>query len=287
MVCAAPDAGTLQQQIDRERPMKLPNQAAPLEPAPKPLKSIPSETIIVKAFVFSGNTLLTSEYLASVIADYLNRPINFNELQEAASAVAAAYREAGWVVQAYIPGQDITEGTITIQIIEAVFGDTRFDGSSSLRLKMDYMLGAIETAQVKGEPRNAKKLDRVILLMDDLPGITAAGSLRKGKGPNETDLVLKMADEPLINAEVDVDNTGPRSTGKERISGKLYVNSPLGIGDQITTDLIHSRGNDYGRLAYSIPVGMDGWRVGVAASYLSYDLIADDFCTPSKHMRQN
>ena len=36
--------------------------------------------------------------------------------------LAAAYREAGWVVRAYLPQQDIAGGTVTIQIVEAIFG---------------------------------------------------------------------------------------------------------------------------------------------------------------------
>jgi hemolysin activation/secretion protein len=41
--------------------------------------------------------------------------------------------------------------------------------------------------------------------------------------------------------------------------------------------LIHSDGSDYARLAYSLPVGYNGWRVGASGSTLKYKLIAADF----------
>ncbi|NBV82211.1 MAG: ShlB/FhaC/HecB family hemolysin secretion/activation protein, partial [Actinobacteria bacterium] len=145
-----------------------------------------------------------------------------------------------------------------------------------MRFPNERLLSAIDAAQDKGQPLNANKLDRAILLLDDLPGIAVAGSLRKGEGENETDVGLKIADEPLANGEISADNTGARSTGVERLTGNLYINSPLRVGDQLSANLIHSRGTDYGRLGYSIPVGYDGWRVGVSGSSLHYKLVSEE-----------
>ena len=275
-ILAAPDAGQLQQQIDREREIALPKQSTPVEVAPQPLKSLPSETVTVTAFSFNGNTLLTTQQLSPIVETYLNRQLSFTELQQAAAAVAKAYRDAGWIVRAYLPKQDITEGTVTIQIVEAIFGGTQLEGSPT-RISESRLLSTIETYQAKGQNLNTDQLDRAILLLDDLPGVTVAGSLQKGAGENETDLVLKTADEPLINAEVNADNAGARATGSNRISGNVYLNSPLKLGDQATLNLIHSRGNDYARLAYSLPVGVNGWRIGASGSYLEYDLVEGDF----------
>lgn len=273
-----PDAGALQQQIERERKPVLPPSAIPIKPAePSELKPTVGITVTVKSFRFAGNTLLTTEALAPVVANYLNRPLDFSELQQATAAIANAYRKAGWVVRAYLPKQDINEGIVTIQIVEAVLGGTQLEGNPPLRVKAERLLGAVDAAQPKGAPINANQLDRSLLLLDDLPGITVSGSLKKGQGANETDLVLKVTDEPLLNGEVGIDNTGSRATGADRITGNLYLNSPFGFGDQAIANLIHSLGNDYGRLTYSIPVGNNGWRIGLSGSYLSYDLVADDF----------
>lgn len=275
-VQAAPDAGQLQQQIDREREIALPQKSTPVEVAPQPIKSLPSETVTVSAFAFNGNTLLTTEQLTPIVAGYLNRPLGLAELQQAATAVAKAYREAGWIVRAYLPMQDITEGTVTIQIVEAVFGGTQLEGSPT-RISETRLLNTVDQYQTKGQNLNTDQLDRAILLLDDLPGVAVAGSLQKGQGENETDLVLKTADEPLINAEISADNSGSRSTGSNRINGNLYLNSPLKLGDQASLSVLHSRGTDYARLAYSIPVGQQGLRIGASGSYLNYDLVEGDF----------
>lgn len=269
-----PDAGVLQQQIERERSMRLPPQGAPA-PAVSPADMRPVEGMVVtiREFRLAGNTLLGSEELLPVLAPYLNRPLRFGDLQDAAAAVARRYREAGWIARAYLPEQDIKDGIIIIQIVEAVFGSLRHEGDESGRVSRALIEEIFQHQQAPGRALNADALDRALLLADDLPGVTVAGNLAQGRGPAQTDLILKAAGEPLLTGEAALDNTGTRSTGQERLTANLSLASPLRLGDQMTGNLIHSEGSDYGRIAYSLPVGADGWRIGINASELNYRLI--------------
>jgi len=276
---AVPTAGSLQQQIDleRERTNQLPKSVTPKKAAPQPLKDTLTQKVTVQSFAFSGNTLLTSQQLNSVVVSYLNRPLSFTELQQAAIDVANAYRKTGWIARAYLPQQDITAGRVTIQIIEAVFGGASLEGESPGRIKAERLIEAVDSAQPTGQHLNADQLDRAILLLNDLPGITVSGSLQKGQGENETDLILKTADEALLNAEAIASNNGTFSTGAERFASNIYLNSPFGIGDQTVANIILSEGNHYARLAYSLPVDSSGLRIGASGSYLNYDLVNGDF----------
>lgn len=274
----SPDAGTLLQQIERGRGAALPRPSVPqVAPLPQPMRPRTGITVTVSAFRFAGNTLLDAEVLASAVTGFLNRPLDFTELQQAAAAVAEAYRKAGWIVRTYLPQQEIKDGVVTIQIVEAVFGRGRFEGDPPRRVATERLLPMIEAAQPEGAPLQAEALDRALLLLDDLPGITVAGSLVEGRQDRETDLLLKVADEVLVSGEVGADNAGARSTGGERLTGNVYFNSPLGLGDQLIANLLHTQGSDYGRLAFTLPVGADGWRMGANASTLSYKLIASEF----------
>jgi outer membrane protein assembly factor BamA len=55
--------------------------------------------VTVRQFRFAGNTLLSSDQLAPVLANYLNRPLDYTQLQAAAAAVADVYRAAGSVAR--------------------------------------------------------------------------------------------------------------------------------------------------------------------------------------------
>ena len=176
-----PDAGSLRQQIEQGREATLPRKSLPVKPAEPPaLKALTGQTITLTSFRFAGNTLLGAERLASVVAVYLNRPIDFNQLQDAATAIANAYREAGWTVRAYLPQQDITEGIVTIQIVEAVFGGVQLEGVPATRVSLAQIQRGFDAQQKVGTPLNADALDRALLLADDLPGVAVSGSLREG-----------------------------------------------------------------------------------------------------------
>ena len=273
-----PDAGALQQQIERERQQQLPGRIAPDKPvAPAAMKAAAGVVVTVKQFRFVGNTLMTSEQLAPVVADYLNRPLDFAQLNAAAAAVADVYRAAGWVVRAYLPQQDIKDDVVTLNIVEAVFGKLKLEGTLSKRVGV-RQIDAIFTAQQKpGDALNADTLDRALLLADDLPGVAVAGTLAVGSNERETDLILKLADEPIFVGEAAIDNSGSRSTGESRLTANLNITSPTGMGDLLSSNLIHTQGSDYLRLGYTLPVGNDGWRIGGNVSHLRYELIGADF----------
>jgi hemolysin activation/secretion protein len=279
---AVPDAGSVLRQIEEGRRNELPPRSESEFTAPPPLESLGGATVTVTDFRFVGNSLLTNEELARAVARYVGHPIDFTELQNAAIAVATAYREAGWVVRAYLPQQDITGGAVTIQIVEAVFGTVRIEGNPR-RVATQRLEAIVRTAQTPGAPLNAGSLDRGLLLINDLPGIAATGRLAAGERASETDLVLAVEDGSPIDGSVTLDDVGGRFTGASRVIGSASLNDRLGIGDRADALLLHSEGSDYLRLAYSLPIGSRGWRIGANASQLDYDIITDEFAALDAH----
>lgn len=273
----SPDAGSLLQQIEGARPFQMPPQSAP-QVLPAPMRSLgdATATVTLTGFKFSGNTLIGTEVLRAQLGTYLNRPLSFAELQNAATAVAQVYRQAGWIVRAYLPQQDIQGGVLNIQVVEAVLGTVRMDGVPQ-RVSEVKLKSVFEAAQPVGQPLKADMLDRGLLLMSDLPGVQVSGRLAEGSQHAQTDLVIKPTDGALVTGDLMADNFGSRSTGPERLMASLDLNSPARLGDQATAQLMHTQGSDYARVGYSLPVGHQGWRAGVNTSYLSYKVINQDF----------
>lgn len=249
---------------------------------PAPLQSIGGETITVSTFRFAGNTLLTNEQLTNAVSGFVGRPIDFAGLQNAAIAVASAYRKAGWVVRAYLPQQEITGDAVTIQIVEAKFGAVRLEGEA-IRTSEKRLKRMVEARQKPGAPLKATALDRSLLLINDLPGVSATGRLAPGVHHSDADLALAVVDEALVDGGLTVDNAGSRFTGAERAIAIASLNNRLGIGDQADAVILHGKGSDYVRLAYSWPVGASGWRIGANASHLDYEIITRDFAALDAH----
>ena len=273
-----PDAGSLRQQLEQNRPPPPAQATLPAKSAePPPLSSLKGVVVTVSAFRFSGNTLLASEPLQAAVASFLNRPLDYSQLQGAAAAVAEVYRKAGWVVRAYLPEQDIVGGVVNIRIVEAVFGGTKIEGAAPQRVSLARIQAILNAHQKVGEFLNADELDRALLVAGDLPGVGVSGTLRDGARPGETDLVLRVTDALPIKGNVSADNNGSRSTGTSRLNADLYFNSLLGQGDQISSSFILSEGSNYLRVEATFPVGPKGWRVGANTSALTYRIVAPEF----------
>ena len=273
-----PDAGSLRQQLEQNRPPPPAQATLPAKSAePPPLSSLKGVVVTVSAFRFSGNTLLASEPLQAAVASFLNRPLDYSQLQGAAAAVAEVYRKAGWVVRAYLPEQDIVGGVVNIRIVEAVFGGTKIEGAAPQRVSLARIQAILNAHQKVGEFLNADELDRALLVAGDLPGVGVSGTLRDGARPGETDLVLRVTDALPIKGNVSADNNGSRSTGTSRLNADLYFNSLLGQGDQISSSFILSEGSNYLRVGATFPVGPKGWRVGANTSALTYRIVAPEF----------
>ena len=278
----APDAGALRQQIERppierQQSSPLPPKVVPTPPEPAPDLSNAFVSVSIKSIRFVGNTLLTTEQLSPVVQNYLQQPQNFTQLQQAAQDITSAYRKAGWLARAYLPKQTLSDGVLTIKIVEAAFSGVSLDGAEPARVKAAQVQRLFNHQQALGQPVSVAALDRALLLADDLPGITAAGALVAGRQDGETGIRLKLVDEPLVFGDARVDNTGSRSTGAQRLSASLYLNSPLGIGDLFSASAAHTEGSDYLRLGATAPVGNDGWRLGGNASALNYRVISPEF----------
>lgn len=116
-----PDAGALMRQIEQNSQQSQSQQAAQKRESLPPAMVLGEDTLLtVQRFQFKGNKRLTSEQLQAVAAPFLNRPLNPQALQHLTHAVSEAYRQNGWVVQAYIPRQDLKNGDLTVQVIESI-----------------------------------------------------------------------------------------------------------------------------------------------------------------------
>ncbi|MCF8209116.1 MAG: ShlB/FhaC/HecB family hemolysin secretion/activation protein [Rhodoferax sp.] len=273
-----PDAGAILQEIERNRKPALPAKPSDSKPGESPvLSGLPGDRVTVNRFNFVGNTLIGSEQLASVVAPWLGRAIGFAELREAADAVARHYRDAGWLVRVVLPRQDVTAGQVTLQVVEAVFGGALREGDGPLRLNMSLVMAHFESRLAKGEAVPTEALERALLLADDLPGVKVAGSLRAAAKEGETELVLKLDDEPLWAGDVSGNNSGARSTGSNQLAATLSLASPLGQGELFNASAMAAQGVKYLRLGGSTPLGADGWRAGVSVGAMRYSLVTSEF----------
>lgn len=273
-----PDAGSLRQPLDREHQESLPSQGIALpDGSVVPQAQSGGVAVVVSSFHFVGNSLLSTDQLNVVVAHFVGQRLDLNGLKSAAAAVGAAYRDAGWVVRTALPHQTIENGIVIIQVIESTLGNVVIDGDVPTRVPSAQIIETVRGSQAGGVQLNRKVLERGILLANDLPGVDVTGAMREGTAERETDIGLKVVDEPLLMGRAMLDNSGSRSTGAGRVLLDASLLSPLKIGDQTDASFSHTEGSDYLWGGYTIPVGLNGLRLRVSGSIFHYRLISSDF----------
>jgi hemolysin activation/secretion protein len=274
---AQPSSGSLLQEIESQQPGRfLPAVEPKVLPGTPPIDSTQTEQYFVKSFKFVGNVQISKSDLNLVLKDYVNRSLTFSQLQAATAAISETYRDRGWLVKAYLPSQDITEGTVAIHIIEARLGNVEIDNQSK-RISDEQLNSWINQQITNNEPLSLNHLDRLLLLINDLPGISITGDLRAGKNPGETVLYVTVKDAPAITGQVSVDNFGDTATGIARTTANININGALGFNEQMSLYALYSEGSNYGRLSLAVPVGRDGLRLGINGSFMTYRVVNPAF----------
>ncbi|UEP23694.1 ShlB/FhaC/HecB family hemolysin secretion/activation protein [Burkholderia ambifaria] len=271
-----PGAGQSLRDVETVRPA-LPAPAAPdlAIPArrdePAPAASEAGPRVSVHAFDIEGNRAIDTARLRTLLDDLVGRDLSFAELQQAAGRITTYYREHGYVLaRAYLPHQDIENGVVRIAISEGRYGHIELHNRSRV---LDGVLGQPLGALQPGAVVRGADLERSLMLLDELPGVDARGTLRAGAQPGTTDLVIDAERGRFATGSVELDNFGDPLTGHYRATGSLTVNSPLTLGDQLTLRGLTSNTNQrYYRAAYQLPVGPASTRVGVGYSEMAYRL---------------
>lgn len=284
VMAAPPDAGSILREIG-DKPFQAPPPAKP-EELIKP-KTAPKEPeakgpkVLVRGFKIKGATRFTEEQLKAVISGYIGRELSFGELDEIIKKLAAFYKERGYLARVYMPEQEIKDGIVEIVVVESRLESIEQDKDGKSRISFDRAKRYISNQQPEGELIMIEKMEKGMLLLNDLPGVTVTSSLEAGSKPGMSKQLLKLGSTPLVTANIDVDNTGSRSTGEYRAGLNVNLNNLSGIGDHLSLRTIESfdyariRRSAYGRAAYTVPVGYSGLKIGVSAVSMGYKLGGD------------
>lgn len=272
-----PDAGQVLRDLQpppafTRPPAALPKQAES-EAAPAPGQD--EAKVLVRAISIVGNSAIPSAELQPLVAGLVGAEQTLGQLHAGARRITAYYRERGYLVaRAYLPAQDITEGAVTIHILEGQIAAYRIRNQSRLSDKRARAyLGAVNA----GEVIHSAQLDRGLLLLQDTPGVGAArAALQPGASAGTSDLLVELDPAQAYAARLEADNYGTRATGKYRLGAALAWNSPLGWGDLLSLRAVSSGPHlSYARLAYQVPVGAQGLKLGVAHADTRYELGAE------------
>jgi len=269
-VVAPTQPGQVQQhlQIEEERPevggpaiITLPSENG----KNKPLKE--GVTFEFKGVIFENLTVFTAEQLRPDYEPYLDKEVTLSTLNEIVSNITAHYRNAGYVLsRAVLSPQRIEDGIVRIRIISGYVDKVSFEGVKDTSGLLNDYADKIRDAK----PLNTATLERYLLLIEDLPGVTAHAALRPSPSAHgASDIIITITQKP-VDGSVTVDNRSTRYLGPVEGSVTVNANNALGLYDRTSLRGVSSTSPDemrYAQVDHQEQLDSEGTKVDVSAGY--------------------
>jgi hemolysin activation/secretion protein len=224
---------------------------------------------VLRQIAVTGAVAIPRDRLATAYQPYLGKKVSQADLNAIATAVGDVYRAAGFhLSRAIVPPQDIRDGTIRLQVVEGAITDVVLKGEGAEQFGIRPMLDAV----VAERPALLATLERQLLLINGRPGVriedTALEEIGTATGCFRLTVYLKTWH---FFTSFGIDNLGSSAVGPWQSYATAAFNSYFAAGDSLVVNLSTTptdpRQLAFGRVAYDVPVGTDGARIGASGYY--------------------
>jgi hemolysin activation/secretion protein len=225
-------------------------------------------TLILKDINVVGANVLPSDKLRSVYADKIGKKITLTEVYAIANAITRLYRDNGYILsRAVVPQQEIGNGVVKIQIVEGFISGYSIQGQTA---GADEQIAAYAKQLMSSGTLSAKNLERYLLLMNDLPGVTVRAVLSPSKTTVGGANLTLVTEQKRLEGFGAVDNFGSHYLGEERLTGGLQFNSLFGMTDKVSLSGLWAPDHDelkFFNAGYEQNIGDNGTTLGLSSSY--------------------
>ena len=265
-----PNAGSQLQQIPAA---PVPQKLAPtirIEPGSASAAAASDAVkIVVNSLQVTGTLIYPEAELVALTGFQPGSELTLADLRGMASKITQRYRSNGFfIAQAYLPAQEVSNGVVTIAVVEGQYGKIAVRNQSNLADDLVYsQLDGINT----GNAVLMAPLESRLLLLSDLPGVNVTSTLTPGASVGASDLLVDVTPGQRVTGSIDADNGGNRYTGEYRLGATVNLNNAAGRGDVASLRVLTSgSGLNYARGSYQMQFGKA--TAGVAYSWLGYEL---------------
>jgi len=223
-------------------------------------------TFTLKDIHFQNLTAFTKEDLEPEFKDYLGKPVSLATINDIADKITARYRNAGFILsRAVVPPQSVSGGVVTIKIVEGFINQVIIQGDKT----SSGLLAEYADKIRNSKPLDVATLERYLLLMQDLPGISARAVLRPSPGVADASDVVITVSKKDIDGSLTLDNRGTRYLGPVQGGATVNVNSMFDMYNRtqfhtvMTSDPSEMR---FFQLSHDEQLDSEGTKLTVSAS---------------------
>lgn len=214
-----------------------PGDQAPLSP------EVAALTLNLKGVVLEGNTRFDVAEFVGLWDSLIGQNVTIGDLSGIASEIQTFYRNEGYVFTRALLLQDgLRQGTAQIRVVEGVLGRVTVEESGE---PVGPVLALMQrmAAQLEGlESPHISALERVLLVMNDVPGITRATAVPRSGQDGEVgtvDIVINVERTPIAGI-VFADNRQAPSAGQGLVGASAEYGSFSSAGDTTRITILNS-----------------------------------------------
>jgi hemolysin activation/secretion protein len=270
-------AAQAQTQLNRADPSILERvlpQAIETPPAAAPTLSIARKTVkaearveprLASAIIVEGASEIARSRFSDTLVPYIGRDLSGADLKTLSHAVADVARQAGYpFANAWIEPQGMEGGVLRVRLDAGSLSAVRVIGHANALA--DHLLA---TALVTGRPVRREQLERAILLVGDIPGVSVRESRyvrQDGFG-----ILLVTIAEDRFSGYAQIDNRGSKEVGPLRSTLIGNARGVLRAGDEASIVLAQTPIDPaeffFVRGRYAMSIDANGAIVSASASY--------------------
>ena len=254
------------------RPRAKPPAVIPVPDRPEPPPGAERIEFVLNRIELSGNTALSTAQLGTQWQDALGTRISLTNVYEIAAAITVFYRNEGYILsRAIVPPQEIEKGVVEIEVIEGYIDNVIIDGEPTGRpAQLQTKIDAIKASR----PLHVADMERYMLLINDLSGVSARSVLRPSPSvPGASELVIVL-EETAMSASLSIDNRGTRFVGPAQATATFNLLNILGLYDAtevrlaLARDFSFSESNEltFGSIKHSELITTEGTTLELQAS---------------------
>ncbi len=237
-----PDAGSLSRQIEQEQAPRPTQKTAPdlhLEQSAAPVAPIADQTkIMVKNLQITGAQVFSEADLLTITGFKSQSELTLSSLRNMASKIAHYYHQHGYfMAQAYLPAQEINDGTVVIAVIEGRYGKVTLQQPDNLS---HALTNSLVNGLNSGDTIAIAPLETRLLLLSDIPGVNVKSTLVPGASVGTSDLIVDVTPGARVTGNINGGNTGNHYTGENRVGATVNLNNPTGHGDVLSVQALTS-----------------------------------------------
>ncbi|HBP10332.1 MAG TPA: hypothetical protein DD452_00180, partial [Nitrospina sp.] len=223
---------------------------------------------LLQRMIIKGSTIYGKRKFSRLFRKYLHRRITLEQIYIIAQQITNMYRNDGYILsKAVVPPQKIEGGVVQINVIEGFVDRVAIQGQvrGPRRLLNEYRKGIL-----RSRPLKARDLERYLLLVDDLPGVSVKSVLTPSKDkPGATNMTLILSNK-AYEGSLGLDNRGTKFNGPIQVNAGLSGNTifknyeRIGLQGVVTSDTDELQ---FFSGFYEQPISSEGTKLFFSASF--------------------